>query len=361
MLATSLTWSANPDQTKLIVAGHIDNIERFTSYECLYKYGKGEANSLLDARNLDFHNMGYSHRRLLVSGDKTLYEDWAEVNILAKPIIYQKAGQKMGKIMSTGAGRRQLGDDRFQVSYAPQLQTASIDRLDRVTPERISKTPFGFFLFGHKGNRTMFDEWFGQSEKYSYRYAGVIEIDTKPYVAVTVENSKKSSFKELCFDQTMGFMLKRVRGRYENGIQFETLIHSVLDVGDGRFFPEHVVIARYTDEFRSLSVEEIKVTKLDVKSKFPDSEFTFTVPAGTNIQEGGNGIVGRYFKTKQEDTINLDQVDNILKLIEERSKERGDTALPQRSRYRIWSWIGGAGLLLALVGFWQWFRHRRAV
>jgi len=134
------------------------------------------------------------------------------------------------------------------------------------------------------------------------------------------------------------------------GAGCETWLREAKEVGDGRWFPMHVVLfdAPRTPG-QTVAVRDIRVTEL-MFDRVNDSDLELEVAAGTTVFRRDMPVGGKEFFTfRQTERLSPSEIPRIEAMLKEAGEGRlKDTAVGNSARRSGWKWYVLAGGLVSL-------------
>jgi hypothetical protein len=348
------------------VVGCAANVDAFPFYKCRYRVTKAQAKSAEDAVQGKLLNTVSYDNRLIVDGEKEVYEGLEPpVPPDAKHAVAVPG--KKGAFMvpsSPVISDRYLDDGKREMNYCPQLRAAGLWSREKGF-HGVAYTPLGRLHVDHRkraGPVTLMS----QPESFEMSGEGIEDIEGRPAVAVRYRNKQYGWAERYSFDMGRGYLPIRlvifIDGK--NPKTYTFLTH-VRECSNGRWFPERSVEVDLPDKAGDLcDVTELQVLELDADHRPAASEFAVTVPAGTQMNDGVEGK--KVFYLKQDEKIHVDELPALFKMLDQAQvTPLMDTAVPHGSPYLWARWLGiGAGVILALAGvaflLWRRFRPRTA-
>ncbi len=353
---------------KAAIAACVANIESFTFYECRYRNTKAQARSVEAAIRGDYLNAGFSDNRLVVDGDRDLYED------LASPPDPKQAKPMPGKkgvfmVATPGPSNRYLSDGKKEMSYSPGLRSINLFSIES-NKRSIDITPLGMLFGGHRITQGP-KIWLNQPEQFAFSVDGFQEVDGRP--VITVRFKDKEIFRpgsEPAIEFTYTYSFDPARGHLPIRLQFlwngkpksQTFVTHIRECSKQRWFPERYVIVDTPDKEGALyDVREIKLLELDADHRPDKSEFSVNVPAGTQVLEFDKRDGRHFFNLKQDEKITIDDIPKLFDMCEQvASTPLMDTAVPPSSTASWIRWAAGiAGMILVLGGTFFLLRRYR--
>src|SRR5579884_518102 len=305
--ARGQTTVENEALGKAAIAAYTANIESFPFYKCRYRYTKAQARSIEAAIRGDYLNAGYYDNRLIVEGDRDLYEGFAPRPNpkQAKPI----PGEKGTFIVSSpGVSDQFLADGKRQMRYSPFLQAVKLYSVES-SFRGIHITPLGMNFVGHR-NRNGPNWRLNQPERFEFSVDRFQEIDGRP--VLTVRFKDKEIFRPgsepsiefsytYSFDGSRGYLPIHMEMLWNGKPKTQVFITQIRECSNQRWFPERSVAVDTPDKAGALyDVSEIKLLELDADHRPDASEFFFNIPAGTQILEFDKMDGRHFFKLKQD-------------------------------------------------------------
>lgn len=353
---------------KAAIAGCVANIESFTFYECRYRNTKAQARSVEAAIRGDYLNANFSDNRLVIDGDRDLYEGFAPPPDpkQAKPIPGKKGGLM---VASSGFSDRYLSDGKKEMNYSPGLRSINLFSMES-TKRGITITPLGMIFGGHRissGPKV----WLNQPERFAFSVDGFQEVDGRP--VITVQFKDKNIFRPgsepaiefsytYSFDPARGHLPLRKQMLWNGKPKSQTFVTHIRECSKQRWFPERYVIVDTPDKDGApYGVREIKLLELDADHRPDKSEFFVNVPAGTQVLAFDKRDGRHFFNLKQDEKIHIDDIPKLFEMCEQAANTPlMDTAVPHNST-AVWvRWaVGIAGLILVSGGAYFLVRRFR--
>jgi hypothetical protein len=346
---------------KAAVIGYAANIRAFPFYSCRYQYTKAQAASIEDAIKGVFLNAVSFDSRLIVDGDKVMYESLAppvEPNLKQMVPVPGKKGVTIvpGSPISSD---RYLAAGKDEMTYSPQLQTLGLWSNDQ-NEVGISPTPLemvGVARPGHPGVEKMLT----QTEKYEISSQRMQEVEGRPLVTVDFRNKKHGYVLQYSFDVGRGYLPVRGAVFFAGKPKVQKLVTDVRECSNQRWFPDRSLNVVTPDKGELLDVMELKLLEFDADHRPDPSEFAISVPAGTTVNHQTDpSKVQNFFRLKQDEKIHVEDFSKLYALIDGvKTTPLMDTAIP-RSSPDLWvRWVGGTlGVFLALGGSFYLVRRR---
>jgi hypothetical protein len=344
---------------KAAIAACVANIESFTFYECSYRNTKAQARSIEAAIRGDYLNASFSDNRLVVDGDRDLYEGLAPPpdRKQAKPI----PGKKGAFMIATpGPSNRYLSDGKKEMSYSPGLRSINLFSIES-NKRGVDITPLGTLFGGHRITQGP-KIWLNQPEQFAFSVDGFQEVDGRPVITVRFKN--KEIFRPgsepaieftytYSFDPARGHLPIRLQMLWNGKPKSQTFVTHIRECSNQRWFPERYVIVDTPDKEGALyDVREIKLLELNADHRPDKNEFFVNVPAGTQVLEFDKRDGRHFFNLKQDEKITIDDIPKLFEMCEQvANTPLMDTAVPHSSSMAWIRWtVGLVGLILVLGG-----------
>jgi hypothetical protein len=350
----------NESLGKAAILGCAANIRSFPFYTCRYRFTTAQAATLKDAIQGQFINAVSFDSRLIVDGEKAMYES------LAPPVEpdSKKAVEVAGKkgVMMVPASPiesdRYLADGKSEMNYCPQLSNLGLWAGDQ-QHRGISPTPLGRILLGEFGQAGP-DLKLSQPETYEITYEGMQEVDGRPLVTINCRRRISRDVFRYSFDVGRGYLPVRL-GLFLGGSWKQQRFVDVRECSNQRWFPERCLAVTTPDKGDLLEVDELKLLEFDADHRPDPSEFAIAVPAGTTVNHQSD-TTNRYlaFNLKQDEKIHIEDFPKLFDMLDHsKSTPLMDTAIPHPSPYLSVRWVGSTiGLLVALGGLLFLVRRR---
>jgi hypothetical protein len=341
---------------RAVITGYAANVNSFVYYKCRYRCTNAEARTVQDAIRGVYLNARSFDNRLVVDGEKDLYEGFAPPPDpkTARPAPGEKGKKGMFIIPSQGSMDKYMGDGQRELDFGPFMRTINLFSSGK-NYRGLDYPPLGMHYVGHR-NRFGPDVLLSKPEMYAFSVDGPEDIDGRP--VVTVRFKEKHIFKApegpleftkvFSFDQSRGCMPIRMTTLW-NGKPKKQVFVTLRECSNQRWFPERTVIVYTPDKRDALySLLEIKVLELDTDQRPDRGEFRLKIPAGTAVLEFGNP--GPFFKLRQDEEISIDDLPTLFEMLKQvEVNPRMDTAIPHSHPYGWIRWpLGILGVLVAL-------------
>jgi hypothetical protein len=342
---------------KAAITAYATNISSFPLYKCRYRHTKAQARTIEDAIRGHFLNARFYDNRLIVDGEKDLYEGFAP------PPDSQQGqavpGRKGFIVPSSGNSNRYLGDGAREMNYSPPLRSVNLFSAESRI-HGIDITPLGMDFVGHR-NYNGPDTWLRQPERYDFSADGLEEADGRPVVTVRFKDKKafragtpqEIAFTYLfSFDGSRGYLPIRIMTLWNGKPKIQVFVTHIRECSNQRWFPERTVSVATPDKDGDLyDVSEIKLLELDVDKRPDTSEFSFLIPAGTTVIDTSKSD-GRHFKLEQDEKIRIEDLPLLFARTQQAvDKPLMDVANRHRDSHSRLRWLlGFLGIILALVG-----------
>jgi hypothetical protein len=341
---------------KAAITGYAANVHAFSYYQCRYRYVKAQAKSIEDAIRGKFINAISHDSRLLVDGDKDLYEGLTPPVLPDLKQAVPVAGKKgLFTVPSFVSSDCYLNDGKREMNYCPQLHSVGLWSSDKGSSKIVAHSPLGMHFVGHR-NRRGPDVLVSQSDRYEMFSDGMQEIDGQPLITVRFKDRVTYPAQEgpltstylFSFDIGKGHLPIRMALLWNDKPKIQVFVTDVRECSNQRWFPERSVMVVIPDKANTLfDVSELKLLELDADHHPAAGDFVFTIPAGTSVVDQNNGR--RFFKLKQQETIRLEDLPKLFAMLDQvQQNPLTDTAIPHTGPYR-WVWVGG-GIALTLGG-----------
>jgi hypothetical protein len=350
---------------RAVITAYAANINSFPYYKCKYRYTKAEAKTVDDAIRGKWVNARFFDNRLIIDGEKELYEGFAPPPDLknSRPA----PGRKGGFIVaSPGNSNKYLGDGKREMNYSPPLASANLFSTDR-RRHGPGPDPLAMEFVGHRNSGGP-DVLLREPARYQFTVDGVQNVRGRELVTVRFKDSQIFHGGKLTIEFGRVFSFDRDRGclpvqmmRLWNGKpKSQMFVTDVRECSNGRWFPERTVAVHTPDNPNALcDVDEIKVLELDVDKRPDAGEFVHVIPAGTSVSDSENP--GRFFRLQQEEKISVEQLPKLFKMLDQVVvNPRMPTAVNTPSSL---PWIKGlsgtVGVMAAVWGVFFLVRRRR--
>ena len=352
---------------KAAITAYAANIHSFPFYKCRYRHTKAQARSVEDAVQGKYLNAFSYDNRLLVDGERELYEGMAP-----PPDPKQRQpmpGQKgVFRVPARGLSDHYLADGKREMDYLPVLQAINLFKME-TRARGIDFTPLGMQFVGHRSKHGP-DARLRQTDRFEFSVDGLQEIDGRPVITarfkekVTSRPGRQPPIETYIysFDGSQGYLPIRMTMLRNSKPRFHVFVSDVRECSNQRWFPERSVVVDIPDKEGALyDVSELKLLELDADHHPNKSEFFFVIPAGTTVSHFGNPADEGYFTLKQDEKIHVDDLPTLFEMCEKaKNTPLMDTAIPHSSfsPWMRWS-VGIAGLILVLGGTYYLVRRTR--
>lgn len=330
--------------------GYRANLESFEFMTCRYTYTSGRATSL-DRAVAGQLEPGDRVAQVVFYKDRStlrfrLDEDAVTKKELAAPPGKGSgtlAGLKVGPLIPFETSDFVRNDDRSFL-YAERHRTGNI-----YTGGEHKTIAIGpYFILTPLGDGT--EEDFGHLVDRAARGA-------VPFTAGAVTGGERTITFRPKSDAALSYTIDLARGflprRFEQswskgGGGTVAVVPQVRKCSRDRWFPERVVVFSQHAAGKPGSVQDFKVTELDVDNRPSKDDLTVSLPAGTNVLQYGNSL--KSFKTRRPERVSSDDLDRMYELTEKVPEEPlTDTAIVVPPS-RAWIWYAaGGGVLAALA------------
>lgn len=345
--------------SEVAVIGFAANLQGFPFYQCRYRFTSAQARSVEDAIQGAFVSATSYENRLLVDGEKDLYEGLAPP--LPPPKQKAPVPEKKGFFFTPAVvcSNRYLGDGKHEMNFIPQLGSMNLFSKEK-TVLGIPRTPMGMGFMGHRGQNGPGE--LSRNGLFEMVGDGLEEIEGRPLVAVRFKDKQQDYVKRYWFDPERGYLPIRYEGWIDGKLKIRSFVTHVRECSNQRWFPERSVRVITPDKAGDLyDVWEVKLLELDADKHPAVADFTITVPAGTTVcdHEDPKGS----FKLQQEEQIHVDDIPKLFAMLDQkRVTPLMATAIPRSDPLRWLYWAGiGAGMTLTLTSVWFIWRKFRTL
>ena len=371
--AMGLYAAPQDDQAEAVraaVTGFAANMHAFEFYTCRFTVTEARARSREDARAGRWINPVSCECRIIVDGDRELYEDFATpVPSVKKESPQAKAATPVGGLAVTQAPpfirTGKVSNGKQDLSYVPDMGVINLfdERLRAPWP---TITPWGRNMMGHRKTN-----WCGpdalladpQERECLSAGAGFKEWEGRPVYAVGFNWTRYQEIRWFYLDPGQGYLpvyctWESPHSPAVNGIPAtESFLTSARSCSKGRWFPERSICLQHLGVEPRVRVIEIKVTELEVDKRPTKEDFALTIRAGTSVNSDlvrENGFVFH-----QDEKVGPDDVAQVWALFEQSRPDGTGRVIPRSSGW--WRWAGLAvGVLLAAWGMSRIIRRHRA-
>ncbi len=355
------------DSARVAITGLAHNLESFQHYRCKYRVTRANAATIDDVHAGKWVNAVSCDFRMTVDGERELFECLASAfTSEERKALIQKSG---GVIVVPFAAGQLLRDGKRQLHHVPNIEVANLVLQEWGEHQFTGPTPLDMGFMAYHFVRAPHSMLSRPSEN---------ELTVEPRQAVGESLAEVVSFRKkahLPFDLSR-YYLDPDRGclpiRYESySTEQELLMKAPMVVAElvsarqcsrDRWFPERTIeytpISKGTLRF---AVQEILLTDLDADYRATDRDFTIKLPEGTYVKAGRDGTEfgNTFYRLKQNETVNYEQIDGMFHLLEASKKDRHiDTAVPRSSPMSRWR-VAALGIGAILSVFFAIFAYRR--
>jgi len=293
--------------------GYIANRDSFTHFSCRFKIKNGKAQSLKEALKGILSDEVITEVRWLVDGENVKYELTGEDRLLAAAKEAGRKALKPGKavISLPFLPYVLLTNGKYRFRYTPPIEGANIGRPGIAAVPGIDITPFGLGIMGRDDclnpGRILHDCAAGA---VPCRYEGTKVIDGSEVVAYS-----RGGPEDYCFtyfmDPLRGFQPIQIWGKAGRSKVLDyKAFYWYEECDSGRWFPKRgVVIDNPEAKGSFFHVREVVVTELEAKRRPRRSEFSLTIPAGTQVSDPS--LEPGFFNVSVATEVRLDTLKSI--------------------------------------------------
>ena len=260
---------------KAAIIGCSANVNAFPFYQCRWRITKAQAKSVEDAVGGKFLNALSSDHRLLVDGDKDLYEGLTA----ALPPDFKQAIPFPGRngLFLVPAPLRSdsyLSDGKRELNFVPQLSAANLWSRDKAV-HGIEETPLGLVYLGHR-NR-FGPDFLARSEEFEMASDGLEEIEGRAAITVRFRNLRDQSMLRFSFDAARGYLPIRMTYFMDGKLRTQVFVTEIRECSHQRWFPERFVeIDTPGRADLPYDVKEVQLLDLDADQRPDARDFAFT-------------------------------------------------------------------------------------
>jgi hypothetical protein len=342
------------------------NMRAFSFYTCRYRFTKAQVKSVEDAIAGKFVNARSFENRLIIDGEKVLYEGLAPPD----PPDTKQAKAVPGKpgLFMTEAfaiSDRYLAGDKGEMNYTPQMKTLGLwDRQKNTLG--VAHSPLGYLRHNCKNGPETFA---AQQERYELAAVGLEEVEGRPVITVRFNDREVLDFEpplriaeSFSFDGGRGHVPIRITTFWNDKPQSRYYVTNLRECSNQRWFPERIVVVDTPSTPDGLfTVSEIQVLELDADRRPSRDAFALSIPAGTLVNESTGNDARRYFVLKQDEKLSIDDLPTLFSMLDNvKDNPLMDTDIQVHRTNSWWHWLGAAvGLTLVLGGAAYLVRRRR--
>lgn len=340
--------------------GYLANLESFTKFRCDFEVARDVASTWEEATSPGFRPRNISKRKWLRDGTIEYYRQEMSENdretVTNKNLIpVGKSGMAKMSLMTRHLDY--LTDGEYQLAYDPLANVGIRDSTKLRNPE-FYLTPFEQVGYGRKNG-------FAELAKNFER--GLITLESckrqslngVECLVFTFFRKDKDLRDEIWIDPNRGF-LPMLQIYTEPQIAYECRIETraVKELSNSRYFPMETVRLTRSRNSPRTEVSQLVVGSMTDRAP-PRYDFKFTVPPRTLvISDSDRSSPYTHFRTKQEETIGVDDLPRIFDLtLLAASETQMDTAIKQPSTFR-WYWIA-LGFVPVIVGYLLYYHRKR--
>jgi hypothetical protein len=348
--------------SKTAIIAYAANVKSFPFFQCRYSITSAQARSVSDAIHGKFINAITYDARLIVDGEKDLYEGLTPPVPPSEKGIPVSGKKGMYLVPAPINSDRYLSDGQREMNYCPQLRSLGLWSVEK-GHHGIAHTPLGMHCVEHRNTRGP-DVLMSQTDRYDVFSEGLGDLDGQPVVTVRFKDKKDKFVTAFSLDVAHGYLPRRVitcpDGEHP---RLQVFVTDFRECSNQRWFPDRSLLVHVPDQGDLYSVRELKVLDLDADHRPAASEFTIAIPAGTAVVDGP-GDTTMFFRLKQDEKLGTEDMARLSDmLVKVSTTPLMDTAVPHTSPFRWLRWAGaalGVGLAFCGVLFLVGRRFRRS-